>query len=1453
MTLASQEFVELDRRFDRVTGSDFSEGWAAAILSGETKPRNWAWLRDQSRVVALLAQAGSGKTAEFMHQVDIAREAGRDAFFFRVERLCSGVLDEAHESPDCKSRFEAWLKSGRHAEIFLDSVDEAKLPQARTARPLQDALRALSFGLRPHYGRLSVLVSCRSSEWFEEVEQKALEALAAEMSFARPAQDVITVFNATFAPIDQPRIGLLAAARDVGDALETLVENEAIEDIQTPLDAILYLDAFAAFKGTPQLAAQFASRGKLLETSIGRRLKEQGGESRRSRLEFTAALKAARYLAFASVVAQSNDIAVGPARQGCIDPQELLTTGHAALSVDSVRQFLACSLFVPAGPARVRFYRPEARDMLAAQWLRDRIDEGASALSVSNRFIKSAFGRAKVPAAYGNMLAWLAAYDPLTRRRMIAVAPEWIIEGGDTRSLAFEDRLAALDTHFALGPNRLSGVFSFDVRELRRFARSDMEAAIVGRLALPPLGDLFDNLIKFVEAGRYPSAAPLLVTLLMDFTRSAGERMVAMRALMACGGTADFRHVAQHFVATGGPTLSATEPFAEGRSDQFLTDLIMVAYPEAIGVGEALLLCAQINGSNYSHVAREFADWLIRVAPDNDVSQWFVELDRLCFDGSKGPSRPFRNNRQLMHGRAKLLLRGLVDIAGRYISLGAFSEPVRDLMIYDRVCSAHDLGAAYAMSRQGSPIAPVLTVSRLFRQSLLEFILEHDRRPWPAYCYLEHLEWSLYRGDPLIEDVQRLLQRYRAQSHENRKVYANCAVALVDRLKPITRLAPYLTIIVAALGESDPDWQLARQVTLNPLARPWQRLRQRWQSRLAVLKPDVRDRLETVWSNLRHRIDCWQERDRLRQGLAVPLLVTLVVNNGLQVPTEAEVRGRLGRRMGDVVIEGARAFARRYSHTDEGGHVSDEAMLAMAGYQFDWNADLAMAGINRLSALEVALCGATDWPDWAGALALANPQQWVSVALPHVLGELATTRPKQYQYRERFLLVVAHLDEDLRALLAAPLFGAIQHLQVIDGTHVDQLVRILATDPNVLRQLPAFAKRHTMDAWFEAMIPRAFLWLPFWASGDTAGCLRLLSWMTADSTLIVEGLEAYLRAYGTSAGVAPAPLPIRARFAEFAYVHIHPKNDVPIKGGVHTRSPRDTLQELRGNVAGLLSIDFDDAERAALEHLIATYVAPVSQRWATGWRNDYERNAVKPGPWSQEAIIAAGRDLAEAPIDGAALYDRVSEMIADLERELATSEFDRRGLFSRSILESDFRAWLGHALDARRRPWFSIVQEAETASAKRTDLRLELRGGDGAVVVVEIKLLHGWTYDEIFDKFTSQLVDQYLLTPRVRHGIYLLVDLGKTPKGSRPGGTTPSAIEIVDELNAVPVPAKPSVTPIAKAQRFQIAPTARNQRRESRDAEKAAAKAVAKKAPAKASPKPPVKPQTRRRRQRDDD
>lgn len=57
MVLTLSDFISLDRRFE---DADSTDQWEDDF-SDRKKPRDWSWLREKSRVVALLAQAGSAQ------------------------------------------------------------------------------------------------------------------------------------------------------------------------------------------------------------------------------------------------------------------------------------------------------------------------------------------------------------------------------------------------------------------------------------------------------------------------------------------------------------------------------------------------------------------------------------------------------------------------------------------------------------------------------------------------------------------------------------------------------------------------------------------------------------------------------------------------------------------------------------------------------------------------------------------------------------------------------------------------------------------------------------------------------------------------------------------------------------------------------------------------------------------------------------------------------------------------------------------------------------------------------------------------------------------------------------------------------------------------------------------------------------------------------------------------
>jgi len=153
------QFVDLKRSF-------------IPLLSGEraTRPLSWtrndyagalSWpsLLSRARVV-LLAEANSGKTAEFRDRSVALRAEGKAAFFVKIEDLADGSLADAL-TPEDEQNFSSWKSNDDSGWFFLDSVDEARLQNKSFERAIKRFRRELG----PALGRANVLISCRVSDW----------------------------------------------------------------------------------------------------------------------------------------------------------------------------------------------------------------------------------------------------------------------------------------------------------------------------------------------------------------------------------------------------------------------------------------------------------------------------------------------------------------------------------------------------------------------------------------------------------------------------------------------------------------------------------------------------------------------------------------------------------------------------------------------------------------------------------------------------------------------------------------------------------------------------------------------------------------------------------------------------------------------------------------------------------------------------------------------------------------------------------------------------------------------------------------------------------------------------------------------------------------------------------------------------------------------------------------
>ena len=161
------EFIDLQRRFHELADSELEDVESLLVWSGsEYGPDiGWSELLEYARVI-LLAEAGSGKTAEMREQTNRLTAECRFAFFIPLELLGSNskvdILEVLSVEEGQDERFKKWKEDGRKpAWFFLDAVDELKLTRGKLDR----ALSRLRGSMDGHLDRARIIISCRPSDW----------------------------------------------------------------------------------------------------------------------------------------------------------------------------------------------------------------------------------------------------------------------------------------------------------------------------------------------------------------------------------------------------------------------------------------------------------------------------------------------------------------------------------------------------------------------------------------------------------------------------------------------------------------------------------------------------------------------------------------------------------------------------------------------------------------------------------------------------------------------------------------------------------------------------------------------------------------------------------------------------------------------------------------------------------------------------------------------------------------------------------------------------------------------------------------------------------------------------------------------------------------------------------------------------------------------------------------
>jgi hypothetical protein len=158
----TEGYIKLERRFaDYRLGEDIEpENWGFFYSSHLYAPHTWPKLL-KYRCTVVVGTSGGGKSAEFKQQAHALREAGKGAFFCRLEDLANLPLHSALEI-GTKEELNTWLTSTEEGWFFLDAVDEAKLTNLRQ---FEWAINNFVEVIAQHRSRVHIVISTRPHAW----------------------------------------------------------------------------------------------------------------------------------------------------------------------------------------------------------------------------------------------------------------------------------------------------------------------------------------------------------------------------------------------------------------------------------------------------------------------------------------------------------------------------------------------------------------------------------------------------------------------------------------------------------------------------------------------------------------------------------------------------------------------------------------------------------------------------------------------------------------------------------------------------------------------------------------------------------------------------------------------------------------------------------------------------------------------------------------------------------------------------------------------------------------------------------------------------------------------------------------------------------------------------------------------------------------------------------------
>ena len=1398
------EFVDLQRQFHDLPEDAELEETERLVSLSESKfgpSFGWSKLLESKRVV-LLAEAGSGKTREMEEQVRRLVQEGRFAFSVALDDLDREDIVNAL-TPDEEDSFNRWKTKGQEtAWFFLDAVDELKLTGGKLSR----ALHRLSKGLNGFLDRARVIISCRPSDWRPIVDldtvQKALpvprrsnhaclqpseevfiRALREDLGHTSPGTDDTEdsadregVRIVRMLPMDGKQIKLFAERSGVNDAagfLDEINREDALTFARRPLDLS---DLITAWTNSGRLG----TRERQHEGNIAVKLRDDPDRRDRNVLSDAKARLGAERLALALTLTRTRTIrspeqAPRPqAMDGVLDAAAILTDWNE----EERQTLLRRALFDPATYGRIRFHHRSVQEYLAAHRLRRLRDDGMSTRALFRLLFAERFGYRLVAPLMRAIAAWLALWDDAVRQELIEREPETLISFGDPGALPIPARKELVRAFVVQYGQNDELAPRFFINDVRRLAHPELAPVIRDCWeAGPGNHDVRGLLLQLIWQGPVRSCGDLAYIAARNADWETGNRIAAIRALLACGCSDRVRELANEML---------THPGAWPAEIVF--GVAPDIFPHIIGAEE---LATQIEKRSRvsGKVVRNF-DWLLRQAveaaePESEQAIGLREkLADIIWRGREeeqhihdirsefdylAPALATLCERQLIAasgGPSRELIRACV-IASRFDGKQSIRQgPIRRLREQFDANSNWRDNAFWAELELMDEIIPSndarVRLNYATTNSLVGF-LNHADKPW-----LETALQDESRPEWRAVALYALIQSWRERGRDPSDLEA-----IRRELGGDTVLGRILTDCTASsdrdenLERMKRKWRGEARVRDDPEA---QRL-EGWKKWRREMMTDPADAFSSA--KLRITIDnlygwlCAAKSDRNRYGLWDNAALTEAF--GPKVVNSAETALQAFWRTIVPILWSKRSTG------DRGGTPYDwiyglQGLLAEAATP-GWPAALSTA--EARTAIVYATIELNGFSPFISDLAEYHPQEVAAIIGGEVSSELKVGGSHGHLST---LQNLAYADSNLKQLVIPCLITELESWPeaFIEETapnwahHLDDVLRVLGNaDEEADREAIAreCARRYESDPTG----PLALDWLRGLFRFDAAqGTEALIEQLAGGDDPSARHWA--IRAFGTlfgrnsTANFEAIEADQRARLlgqlVRQAYTFVRPEDDA-IHEGAYSPNARDDAQTARHFLLSWLR-DTPGAETCRILLRLAgdQDFANMSDHLRSLARLRAAIDAEFP-PLGTNDVIALESRYEAPPHDRDGLFAIMMDRLEDIAHDLAHHDFTIRRTIGRIPDETEMQRNLAGIFATRAKAAYEVTREEQVADRKLTDIRL-LASNCGQKAVIEVKIVdNGWTLTDLEGALQEQLVGNYLRHAKCKAGCLLLTYHGR--------------------------------------------------------------------------------------------